>query len=46
MQRTIPRAHKDRLIEAGFIREVVPPSGGNSALALTGVGLRRLESGE
>jgi hypothetical protein len=44
MQRTIPDKHRDKLITAGYIREVVR-SGGVSALALTGAGIRRLEFG-
>lgn len=46
MERTIPDAHKDRLIEAGYVREVVARSGGICALALTGAGLKRLQSGK
>ena len=46
MQRTIPDAHRDRLIEARYVREVVRHAGNVSALALTGAGIRRLESGE
>jgi hypothetical protein len=46
MQRTIPDAHKDRLIEAGYVREVVARSGGICALALTGAELKRLQSGK
>ena len=46
MQRTIPDEHRDRLIAAGYVREVVAHSGSISALALTGTGIRRLESGE
>lgn len=46
MQRTIPIEHRDRLIAAGYIREVVRHFGAVSALALTGAGLRRLESGK
>jgi hypothetical protein len=46
MQRTIPDEHRDRLIAAGYVREVVRHSGGVSALALTGRGIRRLESGK
>ncbi len=46
MQRTIPDEHRDRLIEAGYIREVVRHSGTLSALALTGAGIKRLEAGE
>ena len=45
MQRTIPDEHRDRLIEAGYIREVVRRSDGVSALALTGRGIRRLALG-
>ena len=44
MQRTIPDEHRDRLIAAGYVRAIVPYSPGVSALALTGAGLRRLES--
>ena len=46
MQRTISDEHRDRLIAAGYIREVVRRSGGVSALALTGAGIRRLEAGK
>ena len=46
MRVTIPDAHRDRLIAAGYVREVLPRLGSISALALTGAGLRRLESGE
>jgi hypothetical protein len=42
MQRTIPDDHRDRLLKAGFIREIVRSHGGISALALTGRGLRRV----
>jgi hypothetical protein len=42
MQRTIPDEHRDRLVAAGYVREVVNTHGGVSALALTGRGLRRL----
>ena len=45
MQRTIPDDHRDRLIAAGYIREVVRSSDGVSALALTGRGIRRLALG-
>ena len=45
-QRTIPDNHRDRLIELGYIREVVPSREGISALALTGRGLRRLAVGK
>jgi hypothetical protein len=46
MQSTIPDEHRDHLIAAGYVREVVGHSGGVSALALTGAGMRRLESGK
>jgi len=46
MRRTIPDEHRDRLIAAGYIRELVPNLGGASALALTGAGIRRLEAGK
>ena len=46
MQRTIPDEHRDRLIAAGYVREVVHHSGNLSALALTGAGIRRLETAE
>jgi hypothetical protein len=42
MQRTTPDDHRERLLKAGYIREVVDTHGGVSALALTGRGLRRL----
>jgi len=42
MQRTISDDHRERLLKAGYIREVVDTHGGVSALALTGRGLRRL----
>lgn len=42
MQRTISDEHRDRLLKAGYIREIVPPHRGIAALALTGRGLRRL----
>ena len=41
-QRTIPDAHRDRLI-AGYVREVVR---GFNALALTGRGIARLDAGK
>ena len=44
MRRTIPDKHRDRLVEAGYIR-VVHRSGNSAVLALTGAGIRRLESG-
>jgi len=34
MQRTIPDEHRDRLLKAGLIREIVRSHGGISALAL------------
>ena len=46
MERTISDKHRDRLIAAGYIREVVRHSGGVSAVALTGHGIRRLERGK
>ena len=46
MRRTIPDKHRDCLIAAGYIRELVPNSSGVSALALTGAGIRRLEAGK
>jgi hypothetical protein len=54
MQRAIPDEHRDRLIAAGYVREVVgysasvgiPAGKGVSALVHTGAGLRRLESGK
>jgi len=42
MHRTCPGDHRDRLLKAGFIREIVRSHGGISALALTGRGLRRV----
>ena len=46
MQRTIPDDHRDRLIAAGYIREVVRSSGSVNALALTGRGIKRLALGK
>ena len=46
MQRTIPNAHRDRLVAVGYVRAIVPYSGGVSALAVTGAGLKRLEAGK
>jgi hypothetical protein len=46
MQRTIPDEHRDRLIAAGYVREVVRHWGSVGALALTGAGIRRLEAGK
>ena len=45
-QVTIPAAHRDRLIEAGYVREVLPRLNGIFTLVLTGAGLRRVESGK
>jgi len=45
MQRTIPDAHRDRLVAVGYVRAIVPYSGGVSAL-VTGAGLKRLEAGK
>jgi hypothetical protein len=45
MQRTIPNAHRDRLVAVGYVRAIVPYSGGVSAL-VTGAGLKRLEAGK
>ena len=42
MQRTIPDNHRNRLVEVGYIREIVRSHEGLSAVALTGRGLRRL----
>ena len=38
MQRTIPDTHRDRLVAAGYIRELVRNSHSINALALTGHG--------
>ena len=46
MQRTIPAAHRDRLIAAGYVREVMRNSHGINALALTGRGFARLAAGK
>jgi hypothetical protein len=46
MQRTIPDEHRDRLITAGYVREIANRAGGMSALALTGAGITRLASGK
>jgi hypothetical protein len=46
MQRTISNEHLDRLIAAGYVREIANRAGGISALALTGAGLARLASGK
>ena len=42
-QGTIPDAHRDRLIAAGYVREVVR---GFNVLALTGRGIARLDAGK
>jgi hypothetical protein len=42
MQGMIPDEHRDRLLNAGYIREIMPRHGGIAAVALTGRGLRRL----
>ena len=46
MRKTIPDEHRNRLIVAGYVREVVRNSGGVSALALTGRGITRLAAGK
>lgn len=46
MQRTITDKHRDLLVAAGYVREVVRNFGGVSALALTGRGIKRLERGK
>lgn len=43
-QRTITDDHRNRLIAAGYIREVLRV-GGVNAIALTGTGIKRLERG-
>ena len=43
MQRTIPDEHRERLVNAGYVREVVRKDEVVS-LALTGRGLRRLQA--
>ena len=45
MRRTIPDEHRDRLIEAGYIRAIHRP-GIATFLVLTGAGISRLESGK
>ena len=45
-QRTIPEDHRDRLVAAGYVREVIRKSGGVSALALTGRGITRQAVGK
>ena len=44
-QRTITDNHRNRLIAAGYIREVLRV-GGVNVIALTGSGIRRLERGK
>jgi hypothetical protein len=44
--RTIPDEHRDRLIKAGYVREILNTYGGASVLVLTGRGLRRLSRGK
>ena len=44
--RTIPDEHQDRLIKAGYVREILNSYGGARALVLTGRGLRRLSRGK
>lgn len=46
LQYTIPNAHRDRLIAAGYVREMTGRWNDISTLVLTGAGIRRLESGE
>jgi hypothetical protein len=46
MQRTISNEHRDRLIAAGYVREIANRAGGMSALVLTGAGITRLASGK
>ena len=43
VQRTIPDDHRERLVKAGYVREVVRTNQG-VGLALTGRGLRRLQT--
>ena len=45
-QLTMPASHRERLIEAGYVREVLPRLNGIFTLAVTGAGLRRLEAGQ
>jgi len=42
----MPASHRERLIEAGYVREVLPRLNGIFTLAVTGAGLRRLEAGQ
>ena len=44
--RTIPDEPRDRLIKAGYVREILNTYGGASVLVLTGRGLRRLSRGK
>jgi len=44
-QRTVTDDHRNRLIAAGYIREVLRV-GGVNVIALTGSGIRRLERGK
>lgn len=46
LQRIIAGEHRDRLIAAGCVLEVVQNSGSVGTLTLTGAGIRRLESGK
>ena len=43
VERSIPNKHRNRLLDAGYVREIVPRSGGESVLALTGMGFILLE---
>ena len=45
-QVTIPASHRDRLIEGGYVREILPRWNGGFTLVLTGAGLRRVASGK
>ena len=46
-RRAIPDEHRNRLLKTGYIRVVVvDPKANTSALALTGAGRHRLESGK
>ena len=46
MRKTIPDEHRNRLIAAGYVREVVRNSNGVNDLALTGRGITRLAAGK
>jgi len=46
IQPAIPNEHRDRLIAAGYFREIVRHSDGVAALALTGRGMQRLALGK